>query len=67
LRIEVPLEADVEFRVVLVQEVLELQVRELVPRLELTIVVTFLLHRVIREVDHPVPQVRQGELLAAGP
>ena len=64
LRKKIPLNADVEVRIVLINVVLEISVRKFVARLILTVVLSVLLNGVIGKMDHPVGQVLQGEFSA---
>ena len=57
MRLDVPFEADAQVAVVLVNEHLELVVRELVARFKLAIVLAPLLHSVVSQVHQPIRQV----------
>lgn len=51
-------------RQVCVYVLLEVLIRDLIPTLKLPVVLTLLLHRIIRKVNEPVAQVLQIKLLA---
>jgi hypothetical protein len=61
---DISFKADAEIGIVLVQEHLELVVRQLIPRLELPVVLCFLLDCIVSEVNQAVREVVDGELSA---
>jgi hypothetical protein len=65
LRKEIPLNANVEVRIVLINVVLEVSVRKFVASLILTVVLSVLLNGVVSKMDHPVGQVLQSKFSAA--
>lgn len=65
LRKKIPLNANVEVRIVLINVVLEISVRKFVASLILTVVLCVLLNGVVSKMDHPVGQVLQSEFSAA--
>ena len=66
LRKKIPLNANVEVRIVLINVVLEVSVRKFVASLILTVVLSVLLNCVVGKMDHPVGQVLQSEFSATG-
>ncbi len=58
---------NIQLNILWVQILLKFWVRQLVPRFKLSIIITLLLHSIIGQVDQPVGDILQAELLAARP